>query len=62
MLRPRQRLEVDGGIDVHTAGLCSAAGADVFVAGTNIFRSGDVPGAIAGLRQAAADARKEQRQ
>lgn len=33
------RLEVDGGIDVHTAILCQQAGADVFVAGSAFFNS-----------------------
>lgn len=33
-------LEVDGGIDVTTAPLCIAAGADVLVAGTASFRGG----------------------
>jgi ribulose-phosphate 3-epimerase len=33
-------LEVDGGVDVETAGLCVAAGADVLVAGTATFRGG----------------------
>jgi ribulose-phosphate 3-epimerase len=52
MLREDQRLEVDGGIDYHTIGQCARAGADVFVAGSNIFRAGDVGEAIGGLRQA----------
>src|SRR5690606_5205655 len=34
------RLEVDGGVDVDTAKLCTAAGADVLVAGTATFRGG----------------------
>jgi len=34
------RLEVDGGVDVETARLCTAAGADVLVAGTATFRGG----------------------
>ena len=52
MLREDQRLEVDGGIDDHTIGQCARAGADVFVAGSNIFRAGDVGEAIGGLKQA----------
>jgi len=52
MLREDQRLEVDGGIDYHTIGQCARAGADVFVAGSNIFRAGDVGEAISGLKQA----------
>jgi len=34
------RLEVDGGIGPKTAGACAAAGANVFVAGSAIFRGG----------------------
>ena len=33
-------LEVDGGIEPETAGLAVAAGADVLVAGTSVFRGG----------------------
>ena len=44
------RLEVDGGIDVNTAPLAIAAGADVLVAGTATFKGG--PDAYAGnIRQ-----------
>jgi ribulose-phosphate 3-epimerase len=53
-LGPAKRLEVDGGIDAETAAACAGAGADVFVAGVNVFRSGDIPGAIAALRASAA--------
>jgi ribulose-phosphate 3-epimerase len=35
------RIEVDGGIDVGTAGRCRAAGADTFVAGTSFFADSD---------------------
>jgi ribulose-phosphate 3-epimerase len=42
-------LEVDGGIDVHTAPLAVHAGADVLVAGTAIF--GDKDGPRAGLQR-----------
>ena len=58
MLRPDQRLEVDGGIDAETARLCAAAGADVFVAGVSIFGSQDVAAAIAAIRAAALSARR----
>lgn len=34
------RLEVDGGVDPHTAPLCVAAGADVLVAGSATFKGG----------------------
>ena len=37
------RLEVDGGIDLTTAGECRAAGADTFVAGTSFFKATDRP-------------------
>ena len=52
-LGPAKRLEVDGGINAETAAACAEAGADVFVAGVNVFRSDDVAGAIAALRAAA---------
>ena len=52
-LRPEQRLEVDGGINPKTARLCAEAGADVIVAGVNIFRAPDIPAAIAELRKQA---------
>lgn len=35
------RIEVDGGIDLSTAGQCRARGADTFVAGTSFFRAQD---------------------
>jgi len=44
------RLEVDGGVDAKTAPLCVAAGADVLVAGTAVFGSGDYAGNIRKLR------------
>jgi ribulose-phosphate 3-epimerase len=34
------RLEVDGGIGPETAGAVSAAGADVLVAGSSVFKGG----------------------
>ncbi len=46
-------IEVDGGIDAHTLGQAAAAGADVFVAGSAIFGSGDYARAIAAMRAAA---------
>jgi ribulose-phosphate 3-epimerase len=52
---PRCELEVDGGIDIRTAPLAVAAGANVLVSGTGIFRYPE--GAAAGVRtlQAIAD-------
>ena len=47
-------LEIDGGIGPETIGRAAAAGANVFVAGTAIFGTGDYQKAITGLRKAAA--------
>jgi ribulose-phosphate 3-epimerase len=52
-VKPSIRLEVDGGIDVHTTPLVTAAGADTLVAGTAVFGSSDIAAAIHGLRAAA---------
>jgi len=49
-------IEVDGGIDVHTAPRIVAAGADILVAGNAIFGSPDPERAIRDLRAAAATA------
>jgi ribulose-phosphate 3-epimerase len=46
-------LEVDGGISKRTIARARAAGADVFVAGSAIFRESDTAAAIAALRDAA---------
>ena len=43
-------LEVDGGVDAATAPLCRAAGADVLVAGSYVFKKADRAAAIASLR------------
>lgn len=45
-------IEVDGGIDPQTVGAARAAGADVFVAGTSVFRAPDPVAAVAELRSA----------
>ena len=47
------RIEVDGGIDPQTAPVAIAAGADVLVAGSAIFKAPDYRQAIASLRPAA---------
>jgi ribulose-phosphate 3-epimerase len=52
LLRPHQRLEVDGGINNSTAHLCAGRGADTFVAGTDIFRSGNIAEAVKELKKA----------
>jgi len=58
MLRPGQRIEVDGGMNPQTAGTCAAAGADVFVAGENIFGAADIAAAYRAMQQAVAGADK----
>lgn len=47
---PSCHLEVDGGINAHTGGLCVQAGADVLVAGSAVYGASDIPAAIAALR------------
>lgn len=47
---PGVLVEVDGGVNLETAPACRAAGADVLVAGTAVFRAQDPAGAIAALR------------
>jgi ribulose-phosphate 3-epimerase len=46
-------LEVDGGIDPHTAPRCRTAGANLFVAGSAVFGSADPAGAYRALAEAA---------
>lgn len=46
-------LEVDGGVNVDTAGLVVEAGADALVAGSAIFKDGNYAKNIAALRDAA---------
>jgi len=47
-------IEVDGGIGPGTVGAAARAGANVFVAGTAVFRATDYAAAITGLRKEAA--------
>jgi ribulose-phosphate 3-epimerase len=49
-------IEVDGGIYPHNAAEVIAAGADVLVAGTAVFKDADYAAAILALRAGAADA------
>ena len=51
LLRPHQRLAVDGGLDPRSARRAVACGADILVAGTSIFRAGDYNLAIRALRE-----------
>jgi ribulose-phosphate 3-epimerase len=48
-------LEVDGGVTPGTAGACAAAGADVLVAGSGVFKDGAYARNIAAIRAAASD-------
>ena len=48
-------IQVDGGINKETAGLCAAAGANVFVAGNYIFSSGNYGDMIDNIRRNAQD-------
>jgi len=52
LLRPDQRLEVDGGIDPTTAGIITKAGADTLVAGSAIFTATDPAAAIKAIYNA----------
>ena len=45
-------LEVDGGIDMNTAALVKAAGANVLVAGSAVFGKSDRAAAIKAIREA----------
>ena len=45
-------IEVDGGITAETIRPAYDAGANVFVAGTSVFRADDASAAIAALRSA----------
>lgn len=46
----RLLVEVDGGVNADTASLCTAAGADVLVAGSAVFLASDIAGALSALR------------
>ena len=50
---PGLDVQVDGGLDGATVGAAAAAGANVIVSGTGVFKAqGGPAGAIAGLREA----------
>lgn len=49
-------LQVDGGVNAHTASIAVSAGANSLVAGSSVFSADDPAQAIAGLRAVAADA------
>jgi ribulose-phosphate 3-epimerase len=46
------RIQVDGGVDPETARVCREAGADVFVAGSSVYRAARPIEALAALRKA----------
>jgi len=56
------RLEVDGGVGVGNIRAIAEAGADMFVAGSAIFGSGDYAATIAAMREQLAQARRPGRQ
>ena len=47
---PGCELEVDGGVGPDTCGTCIAAGANVLVAGSAVYKAADIPARIAELR------------
>ncbi len=53
MLRPEQRLEIDGGIDADTIGRAVRAGADTLVAGSAVFGDANPAEALQRLRSCA---------
>ena len=53
---PRLAISVDGGIGDDSARVCAAAGANLFVAGTTLFRAPDMRAAVASMRAAATSA------
>jgi ribulose-phosphate 3-epimerase len=53
LLGPAVPIEVDGGIDAATAGVTSAAGATLFVAGSSIFGAEDPTAAYREIAAAA---------
>jgi pentose-5-phosphate-3-epimerase len=50
------RISVDGGINDETGADGARAGADTFVAGTNLFESTDIKSAVTQLRRSASEA------
>lgn len=49
----KARIEVDGGVDVNTAGPLAAAGAHLFVAGSAVFGTDDPPAAYTAIANTA---------
>lgn len=59
LLPPPFDIQVDGGIDAATAKLCAEAGANVFVAGTYLFKENEMAQGVKSLRAAAHSATGE---
>ncbi len=55
---PQVDVSVDGGINAETGARCAAAGANVLLAGSFLFKAADMRDAIAGLRWTIESARK----
>lgn len=49
-------IEIDGGVKKDNIGEVAASGANVFVSGSGIFHSGDLPGTISEMRRRAEEA------
>jgi ribulose-phosphate 3-epimerase len=47
-------INVDGGIDLKTVSLAAAAGANVFVAGTSLYKASNMREGVATMRSLAA--------
>jgi ribulose-phosphate 3-epimerase len=50
------RIQVDGGINQRTGGLCAQEGADTFVSGSHLFRQRNMKFAVRALRKACSEA------
>ena len=51
MVGPDFDIEVDGGVNLDTAGAVAAAGANILVAGGAVYSRDDVPGAVRALKE-----------
>lgn len=54
---PHVDISVDGGIDEQTGARCVAAGANILLAGSSLYRAADMAGAIQSMRTKAEQAR-----
>ena len=50
------RIQVDGGVNLDNAGRLAAAGCDILVAGSSVFRADDIAGAVRALARRASTA------